>query len=352
MRRKNITQVNIWPGFVDAITTLLLVFVFLLAIFMISQTFLTQSISGKDAALQSLKTQLQKLDADLEKNLGQNKKLSELIATLNQQIEILNLEQTNLQTELLDKENLNKKYQLNTKNLEKRISALFKELGIEKLNLKSEKQISKKLNLEISELNYTIQQLNNKLSEIDQALSLSLVDVDTKDTEIENLKVKLDLALKEKIGELSEYRSEFFGRLKEILKNQKEINIVGDRFVLQSEILFKSGSAEIGEKGKAKLSEISNLLKSITKKIPSKINWIIQVEGHTDNVPISNNEYPSNWELSVARAIAVARIMIENDIEPKRINVAGYGEFRPLVKNDDEISRNKNRRIELKLTQP
>ena len=352
MRRKNINQVNIWPGFVDAITTLLLVFVFLLAIFMISQTFLTQSISGKDAALQSLKTQLQKLDADLEKNLGKNKKLSELIATLNQQIEILNLEQKNLQTELLDKENLNKKYQLNTKNLEKKIAALFEELGIEKLNLKSEKQISKKLNLEMSELNYTIQQLNNKLSEIDQALSLSLVDVETKDTEIENLKVKLDLALKEKIGELSEYRSEFFGRLKEILKNQKEINIVGDRFVLQSEILFKSGSAEIGEKGKAKLSEISNLLKSITKKIPSKINWIIQVEGHTDNVPISNNEYPSNWELSVARAIAVARIMIENDIEPKRINVAGYGEFRPLVKNEDETSRNKNRRIELKLTQP
>ena len=352
MRRKNINQVNIWPGFVDAITTLLLVFVFLLAIFMISQTFLTQSISGKDAALQSLKTQLQKLDADLEKNLGKNKKLSELIATLNQQIEILNLEQKNLQTELLDKENLNKKYQLNTKNLEKKIAALFEELGIEKLNLKSEKQISKKLNLEMSELNYTIQQLNNKLSEIDQALSLSLVDVETKDTEIENLKVKLDFALKEKIGELSEYRSEFFGRLKEILKNQKEINIVGDRFVLQSEILFKSGSAEIGEKGKAKLSEISNLLKSITKKIPSKINWIIQVEGHTDNVPISNNEYPSNWELSVARAIAVARIMIENDIEPKRINVAGYGEFRPLVKNEDETSRNKNRRIELKLTQP
>ena len=352
MRRKNITQVNIWPGFVDAITTLLLVFVFLLAIFMISQTFLTQSISGKDAALQSLKTQLQKLDADLEKNLGKNKKLSELIATLNKQIEILNLEQTNLQTELLDKENLNKKYQLNTKNLEKKIAALFEELGIEKLNLKSERQISKKLNLEMSELNYTIQQLNNKLSEIDQALSLSLVDVETKDTEIENLKVKLDLALKEKIGELSEYRSEFFGRLKEVLKNQKKINIVGDRFVLQSEILFKSGSAEIGEKGKAKLSEISNLLKSITKKIPSKINWIIQVEGHTDNVPISNNEYPSNWELSVARAIAVARIMIENDIEPNRINVAGYGEFRPLVKNDDETSRNKNRRIELKLTQP
>ncbi len=127
---------------------------------------------------------------------------------------------------------------------------------------------------------------------------------------------------------------------------------MGDRFVLQSEILFMSGSAEIGTKGKERLAEISNLLKAITKKIPSKINWIIQVEGHTDNVPISNNEFPSNWELSVARAIAVARIMIDNGIEPNRINVAGYGEFRPLVDNQNKDNRKKNRRIELKLTQP
>ena len=127
---------------------------------------------------------------------------------------------------------------------------------------------------------------------------------------------------------------------------------MGDRFVLQSEILFQSGSANIGAKGEKKLSEITFLLKTITKKIPNKIEWIIQIEGHTDNVPISNNEFPSNWELSVARAIAVSKIMIKNGIEPKRINVAGYGEFRPLVDNINNESRNKNRRIELKLTQP
>ena len=352
MRRKNTTQVNIWPGFVDAITTLLLVFVFLLAVFMISQTFLTQSISGKDAALQALRTQLQKLDTELAKNIGKNKKLSELIAILNQNIEALNLEKSNLKTNLEDKENLNKKYQLNTKDLENKISLLFEELGVEKLNLESEKQLSSKLNLEISDLNKTIQALNNKLSELDQALSLSINNSESKEVEIESLKVKLDEALKEKIGELSEYRSEFFGRLKGILKDQKEINIVGDRFVLQSEILFNSGSAEIGVKGKERLTEISSLLKSITNKIPNKINWIIQVEGHTDNVPISTNEFPSNWELSVARAIAVARIMIDNGIEPNRINVAGYGEFRPLVENKNEKNKNKNRRIELKLTQP
>tara|TARA_B100000029_G_scaffold489762_1_gene547847 strand:- start:702 stop:1760 length:1059 start_codon:yes stop_codon:yes gene_type:complete len=352
MKRKQISQVNIWPGFVDAITTLLLVFVFLLAIFMISQTFLTQSISGKNAALQSLRSQLQKLDSDLEENIGKNKKLSELIAILTQQIEMLNLEKQDLETNLTEKESLNKKYQLNTKELEKKISILFEELGVEKLNLKTEKKEAEKLNMKISDLNNAINNLNEKLSEVEQALSISVEDAETKEVEIKDLKVKLDVALKEKIGELSEYRSEFFGRLKEILKDQKEINIVGDRFVLQSEILFQSGSAKIGKKGKEKLSEITTLLKSITKKIPDKINWIVQVEGHTDNIPISNDEFPSNWELSVARAIAVSKIMIENGIEPNRINVAGYGEFRPLVENESVENRNKNRRIELKLTQP
>ena len=352
MRRKQISHINIWPGFVDAITTLLLVFVFLLAIFMISQTFLTQSISGKNAALQSLKLQLQKLDSDLEENIGKNKKLSDLIAALNQQIEMLNLEKKSLETNLSEKESLNKSYQLNTKELEKKIALLFDELGIEKLNLKTEKESSEKLNIQVTDLNNTIKELNKKLSELEQALSISTTDVESRDVLIQDLKVKLDIALKEKIGELSEYRSEFFGRLKEILKDQKEINIVGDRFVLQSEILFQSGSARIGEKGINKLVEITSLLKSITKKIPDKIDWIIQVEGHTDNIPISNDEFPSNWELSVARAIAVSKIMIENGLEPNRINVAGYGEFRPLVSNKNEENRNKNRRIELKLTQP
>jgi Flagellar motor protein len=151
---------------------------------------------------------------------------------------------------------------------------------------------------------------------VQNALSISAGETKTKEIEIKDLKLRLDTALKQKIGELSEYRSEFFGKLKAILKDQKKINVVGDRFVLQSEILFKSGSAKIGIQGEKRLSEITALLKSITKKIPKKIDWIIQVEGHTDNVPISNDEFPSNWELSVARAIAVSKIMIDNGIEP------------------------------------
>ena len=290
--------------------------------------------------------------ANPSKNKFENKKLSELISVLNQNIDNLNLEKNKLENTVDEKEGLNKEYQINIKELEKKIITLVEELGVEKLNLKIEKDKSIKLNLKVTDLNEIILELNAKLSQLQEALSISSVAQETKEIEIKDLKIKLDEALKEKIGELSEYRSEFFGRLKQILKDQKKINVVGDRFVLQSEILFKSGSAEIGEIGRKKLIEISTLLKSITKKIPEKIDWIIQVEGHTDNIPISNDEFPSNWELSVARAIAVSKIMIDNGIEPKRINVAGYGEFRPLVKNENNLNRNKNRRIELKLTQP
>ncbi|MEC8100218.1 MAG: peptidoglycan -binding protein [Pseudomonadota bacterium] len=352
MKRKTTNQINIWPGFVDAITTLLLVFVFLLAVFMISQTFLTLSISGKNAALEGLRAQLKQLDIDLNKKEKKNIKLSELIITLNQQIDSLNLDKDTLKNSILEKESESKSYVLNIKQLENKVALLFEELGIEKLNLEAEKKSSQRLNLEISELNDKVSELNQKLTDVQNALSISAGETKTKEIEIKDLKLRLDTALKQKIGELSEYRSEFFGKLKEILKDQKKINVVGDRFVLQSEILFKSGSAKIGIQGEKRLSEITALLKSITKKIPKKIDWIIQVEGHTDNVPISNDEFPSNWELSVARAIAVSKIMIDNGIEPKRINVAGYGEFRPLVENLNDVNKNKNRRIELKLTQP
>ena len=184
------------------------------------------------------------------------------------------------------------------------------------------------------------------------ALNKSNKNIENKNIEISNLGRQLNLALEEKVGELEEYRSEFFGELKKIIGEEKEINIVGDRFVLQSEVFFQSGSAKIGPEGIKKVKEITDVLISITNKIPSNINWLIQVEGHTDNIPIATEEVPSNWELSTARAISVAKIMMKNGISSDKINVAGYGEHKPLTKNNNSINREKNRRIELKLTQP
>ena len=352
MKRRLSSSINIWPGFVDVISTLLLVFVFLLALFMVSQTFLTQVLSGKNIALENLKNKLFKLDSDLKINESEKGKLSEEIFQLNKKLEKLNLYRIDVEKELLQEEELSEKYLLISNELEIKVKSLSNELGIEKLKLSEEKTTNKNFKLDIKKLNNDINELNTRLAELDKALSLSLGTVEDKDLQLKNLKNKLDIAIQEKIGELSEYRSEFFGKLKKVIGQEKEIIIVGDRFVLQSEIFFTSGSSLVEETGKSKIIEIANLLKSITIKIPKNIDWLIQVEGHTDNVPIANKEYPSNWELSTARAISVAKIMIENGIQSKRINVAGYGEFRPLVENNSKSNREKNRRIELKLTQP
>ena len=352
MKRRLSSSINIWPGFVDIISTLLLVFVFLLALFMVSQTFLTQVLSGKNTALENLKNQLFKLDSDLKINESEKGQLSEEIFQLNKKLEKLNLYRIDVEKELLEEEELSEKYLLISNELEIKVKSLSKELGLEKVKLSEEKISNKNFKLDIKNLNNNINELNIKLAKLDKALSLSLGTVEDKDLQLRTLKNKLDIAIQAKIGELAEYRSEFFGKLKKVIGQEKEIIIVGDRFVLQSEIFFTSGSSLVGETGKSKIIEIANLLKSITTKIPKNIDWLIQVEGHTDNVPIANKEYPSNWELSTARAISVAKIMIENGIQSKRINVAGYGEFRPLVENNSKSNREKNRRIELKLTQP
>ena len=352
MKRRSPSSINIWPGFVDAISTLLLVFVFLLALFMVSQTFLTQVLSGKNIALESLKNQLFKLDKDLEDNKLQKAKLSDLLSDLNKELEKLNIDKQKTEKDYLQEKDLNKKYKLNLRELESKVQSLFDQFGLEKLSLESERKINKELSADLVTLNTNVKQLNKKLLDLQNALSLSMGQVKDKEIEVESLNNKLDLALSKKIGELTEYRSEFFGKLKSIIGDEKEIIIVGDRFVLQSEILFKSGSASLEKKGTIKIVEITNILKSITAKIPSNIDWLLQVEGHTDNVPISNLVHPSNWELSTARAISVAKIMIKNGIESKKINVAGYGEHRPLFPNNTSKNREKNRRIELKLTQP
>ncbi len=352
MKRKSISTLNIWPGFVDVISTLLLVFVFLLAVLMISENFLTQAISGKNTALNTLRSKLYSLELDLEKKAEKNSTLVDLLSTLNQQLNRLNIEKSNLDFNLNSEKSISSKLQLDVNDLEEKIAAIYDELGMERLKVINNNKINKNLNLTIEELNQNISSLNSKMLEVKKSLNVSNKELTGKSLEIKNLGNKLNLALKKKVGELEEYRSEFFGELKKIIGKEKEINIVGDRFVLQSEVFFQSGSAEIGKEGIIKVIEITKILKVITRKIPANLDWLIQVEGHTDNLPIANETFPSNWELSTARAIAVAKIMMKNGISSDKINVAGYGEFRPLISNNNLINREKNRRIELKLTQP
>ena len=352
MSRKKIGLINIWPGFVDAISTLLLVFVFLLVVLMISENFLTQSLTGKNTALDNLREKLQSLELNIKDSSEKNKNLSNLLFELNKELDKLKLDKQDVELSLKEENIKNKNLTLNITDLENKIIKLVDQLGLEKLKTTKQKTINSDLNLTIKDLNKNIISLNNELQAVQRSLEQTDKDNKEKDLEISNLGSKLNEALKEKVGELEGYRSEFFGKLKKIIGEEKEINIVGDRFVLQSEVFFQSGSAKIGNDGIQKVEEITEILISITNKIPKNINWLIQVEGHTDNIPISTEQYPSNWELSTARAIAVAKIMMKNGVPSDKINVAGYGEHKPLLENNNSTNREKNRRIELKLTQP
>ena len=352
MKRKKIGVINIWPGFVDAISTLLLVFVFLLVVLMISENFLTQSLTGKNTALDNLRTKLKSLELDIKHSSEKNKDLSNSLIQLNEELEKLKIKKLDVEKNL-NKENIkNKSLTLNITELENKIITLVDQLGIEKLKTVKQRTINSDLNLTIEDLNENIILLNNELLQVQETLKQSNENIEEKNLEISDLGNKLNRALKDRVGELEEYKSEFFGELKKVIGGEKEINIVGDRFVLQSEVIFQSGSAKIESQGIKKLEEITKILISITNKIPKNINWLIQVEGHTDNVPISTKEFPSNWELSTARAIAVAKIMMKNGLSSNKINVAGYGEYKPLLENNNSTNREKNRRIELKLTQP
>ena len=168
--------------------------------------------------------------------------------------------------------------------------------------------------------------------------------------QITNLGKKLNAALASKVQELSRYRSEFFGKLRKIIGTRRDIRISGDRFIFQSEVLFASASADIRDSGRFKIIKLAQTLSKISKQIPRNIDWVLQVDGHTDHLPINTEKFPSNWELSTARAVSVVKLLIENGLPAERLVAAGYGEFHPIHKTISTDSRKRNRRIEFKLT--
>ena len=210
-------------------------------------------------------------------------------------------------------------------------------------------QASKTLE-QIDILSSQIDILQQEISLLNSALEASERNILVRDLEIEVLGEKLNKALTSKVFELQKYRSEFFGKLQSILGNREDIKIVGDRFIFETELLFDSASAELQITGKEKLSEIGLTLKETTNEIPENIDWIIMVEGHTDKRPINTPKYPSNWELSTARANSVLKLLLELGFQPNRIAAAGYGEFYPISDGNTNSDFQQNRRIELKLT--
>ncbi len=375
-RGKTRRSTEIWPGFVDAISTLLLVLIFLLTIFVSSEFLLSKLLSNKDDALEGLNIQINQLSELLSLEKKENKNLTSTISRLNEKLnnsgvasDLLAMEFTDLKSKnielnrllsaLKDSTNEIKEDNLNLENKNQDLENELQELlitlratNVKLENAEVEVRLSEAAKNQVSILNMQILELRDQLNIIQNLLDINAEDIKKKDIQIIELGKKLNTALAVKVGELNQYKSEFFGRLREILGNREDILIVGDRFIFQSEVLFESGSAEVGSEGSIQLRNMSRILLDITKDIPEDIPWVLQIQGHTDQNPISTALYPSNWELSAARAISVGRVLILSGVSSDKISVAGFAEFQPLEFGNDPASYRKNRRIEIKLTQP
>ena len=348
--RKNLYEVNIWPGFVDVLGTLLIVTIFTVLISTVTQIYFNDQLEIKRGEISSLDNQITNLANQLSLLNTEKKKIDKSFATLTIEYKDLNKQKNKLDEEL-SKSQYNLK--IKDKELEQIINERSSLLGkIQKQNedLKDLSEVKEKNSLEIFELNRNVEKLNNRLEELSKLLISAEEEDRKKKIKIENLGKKLNQALAGKLQELSEYQSIFFKKIKEALGDRKDIKVEGDRFIFPSEIFFESGSDVIQAEGIKKLSDIAKSLNEISEKIPSKIDWVLRIDGHTDKIPINNEKFNSNWHLSSSRAINIVKLLIENGISPNRLVAAGFGEHSPLISQENEEAYKKNRRIERKLT--
>ena len=374
-----------------------MVIIFLLMIFIVSQFYLNDALLGRDKALESLNQQVAELaellDLERKSNTGLRRDLAELSSELQSSLSLRDELQT--RTTLLseqiaaakralveEREALNAKLEEANRSVKadketieiqlRKLAALEQDIiALEALKKKleedladtrttmesgrtalaAEREISAAAQAQVALLNQQMAALRAQITQLNEALEASEAKDQEQQAKIADLGKRLNAALARKVQELSRYRSEFFGRLRIVLGNRPDIRVVGDRFVFQSEVLFASGSAELGEEGRVQMARLATTLKDIAAKIPPEVDWVLRVDGHTDDLPISTARFPSNWELSTARAISVVKFLIEQGIPARRLAAAGFSEFQPLDTKEDEISRRRNRRIEMKLDQ-
>lgn len=336
--RRTQRTIDYWPGFVDALSTLLLAIMFLLSVFVLAQFLLSREISGKDEVLNRLNSQINELTQLLSLERTNSQDMEDSLANLQASLSAAVSEKTRLEQLLSQGAGADQQATA-------RIGTLSGELD-------QERQLSQRAMSQVELLNQQISALRKQIGALEQALDVSEVRDRESNTKIADLGRRLNVALAQRVQELNRYRSDFFGRLREILSDRENIRIVGDRFVFQSEVLFPVGSEVINDAGREEMKKLAGAIIELQKEIPPEINWVLRVDGHTDNVPLSGaGRYRDNWELSSARSTSVVKFLIENGVPANRLVAAGFGEFQPLDAADTPEARDRNRRIELKLTE-
>jgi chemotaxis protein MotB len=335
--RRSESGMNYWPGFVDALSTLVLSIVFLLSVFLVVQFFLSQEVTGKDKALEQLNAKIAQLNEMLSlEKLGQLS-LTDQVGQLRAGLASAEAERDRVKGLYDGLSNAGSDAQGRTNELSKALD--------------SEKGVSTRALAQIEVLNQQISALRRQLAALEDALDASEKRDKESQNRIADLGTRLNVALAQRVQELSRYRSEFFGRLRAILGNRPDIRIVGDRFVFQSEVFFDSGQAMLLPEGQNELNTVAQALIDLDRRIPAEIAWVLRVDGHTDVRPISSPIFKSNWELSSARAISVVQYLVTLGVPAQRLVAAGFAEFQPLDPAPTEDAYKRNRRIELKLTE-
>ena len=336
-RRGRGSEEAYWPGFVDAMAQLLLVITFLLSVFMVAQFLMAREISGQDSALGQLRSQIAELTQLLALEKASKQEVESSLLALQDDINAEKLKSADLAA-MLESESA------------KGSSAGLTITGLQTA-LDKEKSLSSEAMAKVELLNQQIAAMRRQL----QTLNALLTDAETKnrasEAQIADLGKRLNSALAQRVQELTRYRSEFFGRLRQILSQRSDILVVGDRFVFQAEVLFQKGQAALNPEGEAEMTKLADALKQLEREIPNDIAWVLRVDGHTDADPIQSAQFKSNWELSSARAIAVVNFLIANGVSPQHLVAAGFGEFQPIDPGSTEEAKSRNRRIELKLTE-
>lgn len=390
-------QIEAWPGYVDVLSTLLMVIVFVLMIFVIGQLFLSQALSGRDAALAKLnrqiaelsdilslrqqeatelRSQVEQLSAALTKSTAERDELRNQLVVVIGERDSLQAQVGELQTQARSAAAEQEKQAVLAAEVQSKLEEAYKAMEADKDKINAlltdiaalqslrdelmkkigsyeteKEEITSEAQKRVELLNQQILALRQQLADISTALEISESKARDQQIQIAELGKRLNTALASKVQELARYRSEFFGRLREILGDRQDIQIVGDRFVFQSEVFFDSGSAEIGPEGREQLDVLATTLILLVPEIPPEIDWVLRIDGHTDDRPISSPQFPSNWELSTARATAVLKYLASRGIPPDRLAAAGFAEFRPIDTSGTEDGRRRNRRIEIKLDQ-
>ncbi len=336
-RRRRAEDAPYWPGFVDAMAQLLLVITFLLSIFMTAQFLMARQLSGQDSALGQLRSQIAELSQLLALETAAKGEVEANLAAMMDDLNAEKLKNQNLLSSLASESN-------------KGDSASVTIGGLQTA-LDNEKTITSEALAKVELLNQQISAMRRQLEQLNSLLTDAETRNRSSEAQIADLGRRLNSALAQRVQELSRYRSEFFGRLRQILAQRSDILVVGDRFVFQSEVLFAKGSADLSPLGQEEMQKLADAIKQLEKEIPPDIAWVLRVDGHTDIDPIQSVLFKSNWELSSARAIAVVKHIIAQGVSPNHLVAAGFGEFQPLDPGTSEDAKSQNRRIELKLTE-